>query len=81
MITVGHLHYFLSHTKLELYKRKTTEEKERKMRHVLSLGREQKGKVKMDGGGIYVTLYMISSSAFPIVYINKLSVSIVHLKL
>ena len=27
------------------------------------LGRESKGKVKMDGGGIYVTLYMISSSA------------------
>ena len=35
----------------------------------------------MDGGGIYVTLYMISSSAFPIVYINKISVSIVQLKL
>ena len=35
----------------------------------------------MDGGGIYVTLYMISSSAFPIVYTNKLSVSIVQLKL
>ena len=51
------------------------------MRHVVSLGREQNGKVKRDGGGIYVTLYMISSSAFPIVYINKLSVSIVHLKL
>ena len=37
--------------------------------------------LKMDGGGIYVALYMISSSAFPIVYINKLSVSIVQLKL
>ena len=34
----------------------------------------------MDGGGIYVALYMISSSAFPIIDINKISVSLLQLK-
>ena len=79
---VLHLHYFLPPTKLELYKCKTTVEKEGENRHLVSLnGQRIERESQMDDGGIYVTLYMISSFAFPIVYINKISVSIVQQKL